>query len=58
MTDLDKRYGLENEEGNISGPARTLEEAKQVGKDIMAAHRPKCWRDDMEQSVQEHLDAI
>ncbi|MNW64249.1 hypothetical protein D3C74_425160 [compost metagenome] len=40
LTDLDKRYGLGHDEGNISGPASTLEEAKQVRKDILAAHRP------------------
>ncbi|OKP98984.1 hypothetical protein [Paenibacillus sp. P46E] len=39
LTDLDKRYNLKSGEGNISGPASTLEEAKQVGKDILAAYR-------------------
>ncbi|WP_379154838.1 hypothetical protein [Paenibacillus sp. sgz5001063] len=38
LTDLDKRYNLKNGEGNIAGPASTLEEAKQVGKDILAAY--------------------
>lgn len=37
LTHLDERYGLAAGEGYISGPANTLEEAIQTGKDIMGS---------------------
>ncbi|AIQ56609.1 hypothetical protein [Paenibacillus borealis] len=37
LTDLDERYGLAGGEGYISGPANTLEEALQTGKDILGS---------------------
>ncbi|WP_336100490.1 hypothetical protein [Paenibacillus phytohabitans] len=39
LTHLDERYGLAAGEGYISGPANTLEEAIQTGKDIMGSAR-------------------
>ena len=37
LTGMDERYGLARGEGYISGPANTLEEAMQTGKDILGS---------------------
>lgn len=35
LSDVNEQYGLKEKEGYIAGPADTLEEAKQVGKEII-----------------------
>ncbi|CAM4441473.1 hypothetical protein [Paenibacillus typhae] len=37
LNDVNERYGFKEQEGNIAGPARTLEEAKQVAKEIIGS---------------------
>ncbi|MNE26992.1 hypothetical protein D3C80_1203820 [compost metagenome] len=35
LNDVNEQYGLKEKEGYIAGPADTLEEAKQVARDII-----------------------
>ncbi|AIQ45386.1 hypothetical protein R70723_05355 [Paenibacillus sp. FSL R7-0273] len=35
LTEVNERYGLKGQDGYIAGPAHTLEEAKQVARDII-----------------------
>ncbi|QSF45941.1 hypothetical protein [Paenibacillus tianjinensis] len=37
LTDINERYGFENGEGYIAGPASTLEEGQQVAREIMGS---------------------
>lgn len=37
LTDINERYGFQNGEGYIAGPAGTAEEAKQVARNIMGS---------------------
>ncbi len=37
LIDINKRYGFENGEGYIAGPASTVQEAQQVARDIMGS---------------------